>query len=66
MQKEDKPSDYEYYVKNSKGDGFVFPICDKWIDKTELVSFGGIIGNGTSALVVLTSFVLRKFFISLV
>jgi len=36
-------SDNVYNVKDSKGANLTYPICDQWIDETELASFGSIL-----------------------
>jgi len=43
MRKQGDKSDKEYNVKNSRGGNFAYPICDQWIDDTELASFGSFL-----------------------
>jgi len=53
-------------VTLSNGNKESFEICKEFKASTGLVSFAAFISNGTSFLVVLISFILRKIFITLV
>ena len=55
-----------YPVKATNGTTIQYPICRDWIDETEFFSAGTFFSRTTSTLVVLTSLILRKIFISLV
>ena len=61
-----KSSKEKSLVRLADGTEDYYEICKSFKDETELVSFAGFLSNGTSFLVVLISFILRKVFISLV